>query len=116
MSDDDGSAVDRWLGTTDPPPRDSGLPSQTKWAVAHPVLLGILTGAVMFLLGWLRGFWLSVNIAVGLSVGLLNWFLWTLHGGPLRKRYGPPLDTDPVSKAERVAMSGPPELPLGVQW
>lgn len=97
MSDDDISPVDRWLGTPDPPPRDPGLPNRTKWALAHPVLLGILTGAVMLFVGWFNGFWPSVNIAVALVAGLLNWFLWTSHGGPLRKRYGPPSDSDPVS-------------------
>ena len=94
MSDEDVSPVDRWLGTPDPSPLNPGLPSQTKFALAHPVLVGIISGSFFFLLGWVQSWWRSVNIAVALFVGLVQWFLWTAHGGPLRKRFGPPPDPD----------------------
>lgn len=61
------------------------LPAASRWAMHHPVWCGIASGAVMFVVGVFAGFWLWVSLGSALVVGGLNWFLFTHHGGPVRR-------------------------------
>ena len=68
------------------------IPERTKWAIRHPIWTGLLSGAVLFVVTYSYGWWLSVCIAIGAFTGLLNWFLWFRYG-PLRRRFDPALQT-----------------------